>query len=214
MRRWKPQFGQTLRLRTNFSRRSVWPHWSHFSQASGGISCFSWRGRRGFFSLRNHAMRGIYRTAANSAAGKAIRSRRLASWVASCSIFGHALARCCDHGFARVSRARASSSAATRLHAASLARSEWRLKFLACHRESLATRGAAYEDALTLLPSRSLTAARRCCTAIPPARKRAELRSAFPYKLPRCDRAHEQKARGRYGSVWEARGVLVGSASR
>ena len=30
------QCGQTLRLRSNFSRRSWWPHASHFSQASEG----------------------------------------------------------------------------------------------------------------------------------------------------------------------------------
>src|SRR4029078_5132653 len=58
MRRWNSQFGETFRLRTNFSRMSVCPQFSHFSQASGGISCFSRRGCRGFFSLRNHAIHG------------------------------------------------------------------------------------------------------------------------------------------------------------
>src|SRR5215217_813452 len=56
MRRWNSQLGHTLRLRTNFSRMSVCPQFSHFSHASGGISCFSRRGCRGFFSLRNHAI--------------------------------------------------------------------------------------------------------------------------------------------------------------
>src|SRR5881396_805370 len=58
-----------------------------------------------------------------------------------------------------VSRVRASSSAAS-----SLTRCEprWTLPTYGSgvhHRESLATRGAAYEDALTLLPTDSVTAA-------------------------------------------------------
>jgi hypothetical protein len=57
IRRWCSQLGHTLRFRTNFSRMSVCPHFSHFSQASGGISCFSRRGCRAFFSLRNQAIR-------------------------------------------------------------------------------------------------------------------------------------------------------------
>src|SRR2546423_8079784 len=80
IRRWKPQLGHTLRLRTNFSRRSVCPHASHFSHASGGISCFSCRGRRGFFSFLNHAMRAIYASVAQFAAASFawfLLSRRL-----------------------------------------------------------------------------------------------------------------------------------------
>src|SRR6266550_5726400 len=46
-----------------------------------------------------------------------------------------------------------------RLHAASLARSVRSDSPCAILRESLATRGAAYEDDLTLLPTESVTAA-------------------------------------------------------
>ena len=48
-------------LRSNFSRMSVWPQASHFSQTSGGISS-RWRlGCRGFLSFFvHHAIRAIW----------------------------------------------------------------------------------------------------------------------------------------------------------
>jgi len=80
----------------------------------------------------------------------------------------------------------------------------------------LATRDAAYEDALTLLPTESVTAAARSAADTDglspsgaPAR-RAPL--GFPVsKLPRGDCTTDFKACGRYDTLREVRGVLVGS---
>src|ERR1035437_121604 len=56
MRLWKEQMGQTFSALEKFSRMSVWPQDSHFSQTSARISSRAPLGCRGFFSLRNHAM--------------------------------------------------------------------------------------------------------------------------------------------------------------
>src|ERR1035437_5074273 len=59
MRLWKSQVGQTFRALEKFSRMSVRPQDSHFSQTSAGISSRAPLGCRGFFSLRNQAMAQI-----------------------------------------------------------------------------------------------------------------------------------------------------------
>ena len=59
MRRCRPHSGQTLSAFSNFSRRSMCPQPSHFSQASGGISNRSRCDVRGFRSFLNHAITAI-----------------------------------------------------------------------------------------------------------------------------------------------------------
>src|SRR5881397_3834613 len=57
IRRWCPQLGHTLSARTNRSLISMWPHSSHFSQASAGISSFTRSDVRGLRSFLNQAIR-------------------------------------------------------------------------------------------------------------------------------------------------------------
>src|SRR5512142_1515651 len=59
MRRWCPQLGQTPSDWTNLSLGSTWPHDSHLSQTSAGISSRSRWGVRARRSLRNQAIRDV-----------------------------------------------------------------------------------------------------------------------------------------------------------
>lgn len=59
IRRCLPHSGQTLYARSNFSRRSRWPQFSHFSHASAGISRRSRLETRGFRSFLNQAITAI-----------------------------------------------------------------------------------------------------------------------------------------------------------